>query len=466
MSYEYDLTVIGGGPGGFEAAIRAAQLGLKTAIIEEREMGGTCLNRGCIPTKALLHSAEVYKTVRNSLKYGVVADNAGFDYAKIADFKDSVVRKLRQGVEFLLRNNKVDVIRGRGVIKDKNNVEVSGTGNRVVSTGKIIIATGSRPLIPPIPGIDGSKVLDSDDVLSLKECPDSVVIIGGGVIGVEFATIFNSLGKKVIIIEMMNSILPAVDSEISASLKKLLEKRGVSIYTGSRVVSIKSEPSAVCVFEKDGKTMQAEGDIVISAIGRKPNSEKIGLENVNVDSVKGYINVNDKMETTAKGIYAIGDVTGKVLLAHVASAQGLIAAANAAGQDKRMDYSAVPGCIYTDPEIASVGLTEAEAIKRGYNVKIGNFPVNANGRSMIMGENEGLTKIITDGETGEIFGAHVFSPRATDIISEITLAMNLESTINEVADTIHPHPTISEMIMEAAHDVDGLLCKQACKKTD
>ena len=328
---------------------------------------------------------------------------------------------------------------------------------------KIIIATGSRPLKPPIDGIDGDKVLDSDDVLSLDFCPDKVVIIGGGVIGVEFATIYNSLGKDVVIIEMMSNILPGIDDEITQALRKSLEKKGIKIFTSSKVISIQSGDKAVCTFENNGKEQSVDGDIAIVAIGRKPNSENIGLENVKIDLERGFIKVNESMETSIKGIYAIGDVTGKVLLAHVASEQGLVAAANSAGKYKKMDYSVIPGCIYTNPEVATVGLSEAEAIKKGYQLKIGRFPISANGKSMIMGEKEGFVKIITDKATGEILGTHIMGPRATDMISEMCVAMKLESTIEEIADTIHPHPTVSEIVMEAAHDVEGI-CIHKSKK--
>ena len=451
---KYDLTIIGGGPGGYVATIRASQLGLKVAVIEEREMGGTCLNRGCIPTKSLLHSSEVYHIAKHSDEFGIITKDVDFDYKKITLIKDAVVKQLRSGVESLVKRNGADILIGRGMIKDKNTIEIVGKDVQTITTRNIIIATGSRPSKPPIPGIDGNRVFDSDGVLNLIQCPDKVVIIGGGVIGVEFATIFNSLGKKVIIIEIMDFILPGIDIEISSMLKKSLEDKGIKIFTGSKVTSIKSDSKAVCSFENNGEKMNVDGDIVIVAIGRKPNSENIGLENVGIETERGFINVNDMMETSVKGIYAIGDITGMALLAHVASEQGLVAAANAAGKMKKMDYAIVPGCIYTNPEIATVGLTEANAIKKGYKIKIGKFPIASNGKSMIMGEKEGFVKIIAEQDTGEILGAHIFGPRATDMISEISVAMKLESTIEEVADTMHPHPTVSEIIMEAAQDVD------------
>jgi dihydrolipoamide dehydrogenase len=452
--YDYDLTVIGGGPGGYVAAIRAAQLGLKVAVVEAREVGGTCLNRGCIPTKALLHAAEVYHTVKHSAEYGIMVREAGFDFAKIAVKKDEVVRQLRGGVASLLKSNKVAVINGRGVIADRNTIAVTGGTPRTVTAAKMIIATGSRPSKPPIPGIDGDRVINSDGVMSLTACPEQVVIIGGGVIGVEIATVFNTLGKQVTIVEMMDQILPGTDGEIAQLLRKSLERRGVKIFTGAKVTALKSAAKGTCSFAFGGKTLEAEGDLVIVAIGRHPNTEDIGLEKVGVATERGFIQVNDQLETSVPGIYAIGDVTGKVMLAHVASTQGLVAAANAAGAHRKMCYDIVPSCIYTSPEIATVGLTEAAAVKQGYQIKIGTFPIAGNGKSLIMGVREGVIKMVADKTTGEILGAQLMAPRATDLITEISVAMKLESTIEEVADTIHPHPTVSEIIMEAAHDVE------------
>lgn len=456
MGNSYEVTVIGGGPGGYVAAIRAAQLGLKVAVIEEKQMGGTCLNRGCMPTKSLLHSSEVYQTAKTGFDYGIVAGDVEFDFEKIIAKKDSVVKKLRSGIEFLVKNNGATIIHGLGYIKDKNTIEVRGKEPQIINTGKIIIATGSRPSRPPIPGLDSEKVLDSDGLLDLKTCPEKLVIIGGGVIGVEFATVFNSLGKDVAIIEMMDEILPGVDSEISSTIRKSLVNKGIKIYTSSTVTSINTKHKTECVFTANNVEQKEICDLVLVAIGRKANLEGIGLENLGLVPVKGFIMVNDKLETSVPGVYAIGDVTGKAMLAHVASAQGLIAAANAAGENQRMDYSVVPGCIYTSPEIATVGMTEVEALKQGNKVKVGRFPVSANGKSMIMGETEGLIKIVTDEATGEILGTHILAPRATDMIGEMCLAMKLESTVEEISNTIHPHPTVSEIMMEAAHDVEGL----------
>ncbi len=454
MENRFDLVVIGGGPGGYTAAIRALQLGLKVAVVEEREMGGTCLNRGCIPTKALLQSAEVYHTARHSSDFGISIEKAEFNYSLISKRKDTIVKQLRSGISALVKSNNGTVLTGKAFIIDKNTIEVTADEKLILKAEKIILATGSRPLMPSIQGIDSDRVLDSDAVLEMKECPEKIVIIGGGVIGVEFATLFNMLGKQVTIIEMMNTIIPGVDSEISGMLRKSLESKGVVIFTGSKVTSISSGKTAACIFDKDGRVQKAEADIVIAAIGRRPNTENLGLEKLGVAFEKGFVKVNENMETSVKGIYAIGDVTGKVLLAHVASAQGLIAAINAVGGSDRMNYSAVPSCIYTSPEIAWAGMTEEDAVRNNIKYKAGRFPVSFNGKSMIAGEREGMAKIISDASTGEILGAHLMAPRATDMIGEICVAMKLESTIEELSHTIHPHPTVSEIIMEAAHDAE------------
>jgi len=456
MSREFDLTVIGGGPGGYVSAIRAAQLGLKVAIAEEREMGGTCLNRGCIPTKSLLHSAEVYHMIKSCSGSGIEVSGLAFDFAGIAQKKENIVKQLRSGVEQLIRSSGSTVICGKARIMDQNSIEISGKNRETIKSDRIIIATGSRSAMPPIPGINNNKVLNSDGLLGLAACPKRIVIIGGGVIGVEFAEIYSSFGSEVTVIEMLDTILPGIDSDISSQLKKSLESKGVKIYTGSRVLAICSDMDTGCTFESNGKQLNAEADVILVATGRKPNTEDIGLENIGLCTEKGFIGVDERLETAVKGIYAVGDVTGKALLAHLAMSQGLIAAGNAAGRNERADYSIIPACIYTNPEIAVVGLTEAEAVKRGLKVKVGRFPVSSNGKSILSGEKEGFAKIIVDEATGEILGAHVICQRASDIISEMCLAMKLEATVEEVAATIHPHPTVSEILMEAAHDVQGL----------
>lgn len=455
-SYDYDLVVIGGGPGGYVAAIRAEQLGLKTAVIEDKEMGGTCLNWGCIPTKALLHSAEIFHQAKHSAAYGVIIPEVQIDYPAIVKKKDQVVKQLRGGVEHLVKSHGGEIIRGRARFLDEHTLEVSAPAKRVIRAAKTIIATGSRPSKPPIPGIDGALIMDSDAILAMNECPDSLIIIGGGVIGVEFATVYSQLGKSVTIIEMMPEILPGIDRELSAMLRKQLETNGVRIITGAKVLALESAAQATCTYELAGRTDRVSADRVLVAIGRRPNSEDLGLEKTAVKVEKGFIQVNERMETAAASIFAIGDVTGKMLLAHVASEQGLVAATNAAGGHHHMDYRVIPACIYTDPELAGVGLTEEAAIKQGLKVKLGKFPISSNGKSKIVGVQNGLAKLVTDAVTGEVLGAHILAPRATDMIAEICVAMKMEATYEEIATTIHPHPTVSEILMEAAQDVDRL----------
>ncbi len=464
---DYDLTIIGGGPGGYVAAIRAAQLGMKVAVIEEREMGGTCLNRGCIPTKCLLHAADLYQSIRHCHDFGILAETAGFDFAQIMARKEAVVRQLRSGVESLVKKHGGAILPGHGSLVDRQTIQLTGVRSAAgspgpapdrIRTGQIILATGSRPARPPIPGSDGDRILDSDAVLTLPECPERVIIIGGGVIGVEFATLFNQLGKSVVLIEMLDQLLPGADAEIAAALRQSLTQRGVAIHTGAKVLSLQSLPdqTAVCRFETQGQTREAAADRIILATGRRPNTEHLGLEQIGLPTNRGAIAVDDRMATAIPGIYAIGDVNGRIQLAHAASAQGLVAAANAAGGRQTFQSSRIPACVYTSPEIAWVGLTEAAARQQGRAVQIGRFPVRANGRSLIMGEREGFAKLIADQKTGEILGAHLMGPRATDLIMEMGLAMNLESTVEEVAAAVHPHPTVSEILMEAAHDVAGL----------
>ena len=449
MKKQFDTVVIGGGPGGYVAAIRLAQLGKKTALIEKDKIGGTCLNRGCIPTKALLQSAEVYRTVKEAATYGVTAGEAAFDYAKIASRKTSVVEKLRRGVGALEKKNGVEVINGTASFKDTHTLTV---GADEIEAKNFIIATGSAPARVPILGIDGPNVVDSDAVLSWTQCPKSVAIIGGGVIGIEFATLFAALGVKVSVIEMLPEILPPIDAEIAAMMRKELTKRGVDIYVGAKVEKI--EPGVTVNFTQ-GEAKSVTAEYCIVAIGRRPVTDGLNLEATGVEMNRGFVVVDEYLKTNVPGIYAIGDVTGKIQLAHVASSQGLVAAANIAGNSKKMRYDIVPSCVYTEPEIASIGLTEAQVKEKGLSYKVGRFATAANGRSMIMGESAGTAKVIVEEKTGELLGCHIMAPRATDMIGEIATAMRAEGTIDELSDTIHAHPTVSEMIMEAAHDSQG-----------
>ncbi|GHV85872.1 dihydrolipoyl dehydrogenase [Spirochaetia bacterium] len=473
---QFDTALIGGGPVGYIAAIRCAQLGKKTALIENRDLGGTCLNRGCIPTKALLHTAELYSEIKNHGKdMGLLAEGIGFDYAALAARKDAVISRLRRGIEALVKGRKITLIRGSAAFSGPRTLRVSGTepetalngGEITIEAANIIIASGSEPASIPVPGADLPVVLNSDAVLSLTRAPESAVIIGGGVIGIEFATLLNSLGKKVTIIEMLPQILNGMDQSICEGMTKILTRRGVEIHTAAKLLEIAqgsgTKTGAICAYEEGGAKKEASGEIVIMAVGRRPVSKTLNLAAAGIAENRGFITVDERLATNVPGIYAIGDVTGKVQLAHVASAQGLVAAAAiAAGADvhkaPKMDYGIIPACVYTSPEIAAVGKTETQVKEAGLPYKTGIFPAAGNGRSLIMNSTEGFVKIITHAETGEILGAHIMASRATDLIGEIALAMKAEATVEELADTIHAHPTVNEMIMEAAHDVEGLCC--------
>ena len=462
MAEQFDVAVIGGGPGGYIAAIRCAQFGKKTALIESRDLGGTCLNRGCIPTKALLHTAELYDEVKNHGKeLGLTGAEIGYDYAALAARKDSVVSTLRRGIESLIRGRKITLIKGTAAFTGPKTFKVTDAAGAETEYGAadIIIASGSEPSSIPVPGANLPEVLNSDAVLSLTAIPDSAIIIGGGVIGIEFATLFNSLGKKITVIEMLPGILNGMDQSICDAMTKTLSRRGVEIHTGAKLLEIKAAPcGVVCVYEESGAKKEAAGSIVIMAVGRQPVSKNLNLAAAGVAENRGYITVDEKMATNVPGIYAIGDVTGKVQLAHVASAQGMVAAAVIAGKKATMDYGIIPACVYTNPEIASAGKTETQVKEAGIPYKTGNFPAAGNGRSLIMNATDGFVKIISHAETGEILGAHIMASRATDMIGEIALSMKAEATIEELAGTIHPHPTVNEMIMEAAHDVEGSCC--------
>ena len=411
----YDALVLGGGPGGYEAAIRCTQYGLKTVLVEARELGGTCLNRGCIPTKALLACAHTYEAVREASAFGVTAENVRFSYAEFAKRKDRIVAALRGGVERLEQAHGVEVVRGFGVLLDANRVKV---GERELTARNIILATGSAPARPPIPGIDGQHIGTSDELLALTEAPESLLIIGGGVIGMEFATLFSALGKKVTVLEMLPAILPGVDPEITAQLIRSLKKKGVEIHTSAKVLSLHGGETVTAAYEEGGAAREAAAAYCIVCTGRKPMTAGIGLESAGVRTERGFVAVDECMRTNVSGIFAVGDITGKPQLAHVASAQGLVAAANCAGKDEHMSYSAVPACIYTEPEIAYIGVTEAQAVSAGRPVKTGSFNVGANGKAMTMGSG-GLVKLVTDGRTGELLGAQLYAPRATDLIAGV-----------------------------------------------
>ena len=457
MAHDFNVAVLGGGPGGYEAAIRCAQLGLKTCLIEARDLGGTCLNRGCIPTKALLHGAEVYEAANAGGVFGISGE-VKIDYAKLAAFKDDRVNKLVRGVEALEKANGVEVIRGFGVITGDHTLKV---GDRTVTWDKLILAMGSSPAKPPVPGMDTAYT--SDDVLSARFIVSNIIIIGGGVIGIEFATLFATLGKKVTIIEMMPEILPGTTGDITSKTRAILKKKGVEFILGAKVMEVVGGKTVK--FEKDGKVDERKAQVVIVCAGRRPMTRDCGLEAIGVETDRrGFVQVDDHLRTNVPDVYAIGDITGKIQLAHVASAQGMVAAANCAGRDETVRYDRVPACIYTSPEIAYVGLSEEKAKEQGLDIEVGSFNIAANGRCLVMNENTGLVKVIAEKGTGKILGCQIMAPRATDMIAEIAAIMEYEGTVDRLSKVIHPHPTVSEIIAEAIHDVEGLSVNQMPKK--
>ena len=449
-----DLVVIGGGPAGYVAALRAAQLGVKVTLVEEKALGGTCLNWGCIPTKFLLHSAEVYQSIRDAGQYGLNVSEVSFDLSEMQDRKSRVVSTLVSGIQGLLDRNKVEVIRGRAKLAPTKQVEISS--GQTIQAEKIIIATGSHPTALPIPGADSPDIMNSERILSLKQFPKSLAIIGGGAIGVEMATILSKLGCKVSLLEMMPHCLPTQDAEIALILHGIFEKDGIDVHCSAQVSRIEDCTGGKRVVFSDGNSQQQlEAEAVAITVGYKPNIEGLGLEECGVAVERGCIQVNERMETSVPDIYAAGDVIGGLMLAYVGFAEGMVAAENVSGRHSEIDYQVVPQCIFTSPEVASVGLTEEEASAQGYELRVGRFPFIASGMAHIMGESRGLVKIITEQKYGQILGVHIIGPRATSLIQEVTLAMKLEATPEDIVATMHPHPNLSESIWEAALDVKG-----------
>ena len=466
---EYQLIVIGAGPGGYEAAIRAAQLGLTTALIERRDVGGTCLNRGCIPTKAMLHSAQLYREAANFDLFGLHTENTSFDWAKVHQRKNDVVVKLRTGIEQLIKANKIDFFNNSASILGENDVQLDQ--GEVIRGENILIATGSVPARPPIPGLDLPNVVTSDELLDdphftqADSLAKEILIIGGGVIGVEFASVFSSFGCHVTIVEAMERILPTMDREISQSLNMVLKKRGVSIHTGAMVEKLEQDENGlVCHFTEKGKAQAVPAQQVLVAIGRRPNTQGLFAEGFEVACERGRIVTDENFRTSVDSIYAIGDVTSKIQLAHMASAQGICAVHTIAGQKPPIDLRYVPGCIYTDPEIASVGITEDEAKQQGIPVKKGKFLMTGNGRSLIDEQERGFIKVLAHQETDVILGAQLMCSRATDIVAELATAIVNGLTCAQLAGVIRPHPTFCEGVTEAVEDVHAMAIHLAPKK--
>lgn len=452
------IAILGGGPGGYVAAIRAAQLGAEVTLVEKEHLGGTCLNKGCIPTKVLLHTAdELEKIKKECREIGINVSGAELDWKQLQKRKDKIVRIEVGGVENLLKTNKVEKISGEGKFAGRNSIKVKTTdGLKTVDFDCAIIATGSRPVIIPLPGVDLPGVITSDEALSLHQVPKSMVIIGGGVIGAEFAAVYSAFGCKVTIVEMLPNIVANMDRDIVQPLRDKLKKNGVEIYTDTRVESISGSEGNLLV-----NTASAQGsrsfaaEKVLLSIGRKPVTEGIGLEELGIKTVRGAVVVNKLMQTNVDNIYAIGDCNGGVMLAHVASAEGIVAVEAIMNKKPNIDFKTIPYCVYTRPELASVGLTEEQARVSGHHVKTGVFPMYINGKAMIEGDTQGLVKYVTDAATGEILGLHMSGPRATEFIVEGALAIRLEATVDEIISTIHAHPTVGESLLEAAHAVHG-----------
>ncbi len=467
---QYDIAVIGAGPGGYVAAIRAAQQGAKVAIVEKQYLGGTCLNVGCIPSKAMLHIAEVLHQMGSLEELGILLPQPPtFDMIRAVAFKDKVVKRMTGGVGTLMKGNNIEVYDGLGTVDASRTVTVTNNGDkRQFSADKIILATGSVPLIPPMPGVDGRNVMNSDTCWNLSKTPESVICVGGGVIGMELACMFNALGSKVTILEMLPNVLAPVDDEVRKLLVRILSKRGIEIVTEAKVEGIADDgeqKKVTATTEKGQQEFKAE--YVLLAVSRRANTSGLeGLIEQGLDTDRGRVRVNEKMETNLPGIYAIGDLVHGAGLAHVASAEGEVAADNAVGHEATMNYDVVPNPIYTFPEIAFVGLTETAAREKYPEARIERFPWIAIGKAVAIGETEGFTKVIM-GKYGEILGAHIIGPDATNLISEYSLAMRGELTVDEITETIHPHPTLSEGLREAILAVEGrpihIVQKQAAR---
>ena len=458
----YDVAIIGSGPGGYVAAIRAGQLGLKTAIIEKDDkFGGTCLHVGCIPTKALLLNAEVLSYFKNAQEFGIICKEFSVDWTAVQARKEKVVKKLAKGVEYLLKKNRVEMIQGFGRLAGPGRVSVTDSKGqaREVAVKSLILATGSEAKMLPGLEADGKTILTNREVLELKAIPKSMIIIGAGAVGVEFASIFHSFGAKVTILEMLPRAVPLEDEEISVELEKSFRKQGIAVHTQTKVekATKTAQGVAVAFTGADGKNQTIEAETLLVAVGRAPNTQGIGLEKTRARLERGFVKVDGHMQTDEPGVYAIGDiVAGSPLLAHMASMEGITAVTHAAGKPvEPINYHQVPDCVYCEPEIASVGLSERQAREAGHKVRIGKFPFSANSKASILGVREGFVKIVSEEKYGEILGVHMIGPRVTESISEAVAVMRLEGTVEDLTHTIHAHPTLAEAVLEAAHAVEG-----------
>lgn len=459
----YDVTILGSGPGGYVAAVRAGQLGLKTAVVEMAEQpGGTCLHWGCIPTKAMLRTAEILDTARHAGGFGVKLSEPKLDLDAMHDYKGKVVQSNAKGVEYLFKKNKVDLISGRGKLAGPGKVEVApadGKGkSRVVETKHVIVATGSA--VRGLPGVDfdGKRVISSDDALFLKKVPKSMIVLGAGAVGVEFASIYASFGANVTVVELLPNLIPIEDEALGKELARAFKKRKIGVHVGTKVQDVQTGAKGVKVTaEKDGKSVELEAEVLLVAIGRRPRTEDLGLAEagVKVDD-RGFVEVDAMMRTGVDGVYAIGDILETQALAHVASHEGIVAAEHiAGGKPHPIDYDKIPSCTYCQPEVASIGLTEKKAKERGYDVAVGTFPFSAIGKAKILQESGGFVKIVAEKKYDEVLGVHIVGPHATELISEATAALNLEATAEAIFQAVHAHPTLAESMGEAALAVHG-----------
>ncbi len=457
----YDVVVVGGGPGGYVAAIRASQLGLKTALVEKEWLGGVCLNVGCIPSKALLKNAEVAHLLRKrGREFGFSFENLDLDYGSAVKRSRQVSSRLTRGVGFLMKKNNIEVFMGTGRLTSRDVVEVTAADGSVqsIQAGNIILATGATPISIPGIQVDGEKVLTYREAILQDKLPQSVVIVGSGAIGVEFATIWSAYGVEVTIVEMLDRLVPLEDEEVSEELARAFKRNKIKALTGHRVMGIETTQRGVAVtVDSGGEEQVLSADQALMAIGFRPNSQGLGLEAVGVKVDKrGAVEIDDRMATNIPGIWAIGDLTAKLMLAHVGSAQGIVCAENIAGVETiTLNYEMLPRATYCQPQVASFGLTESQARARGHDLKIGRFPFQASGKALGLGESGGWVKIVTDARHGEILGAHMIGPEVTELLPELTLAQMMELTTAEIARNVHAHPTLSEILMEAAHAVEG-----------
>ena len=457
--FDFDLIVIGAGPGGYEAALHAAKLGLKTAVVEKRDVGGTCLNRGCIPTKALLHASGVYEEAKSGSALGVAAENLSYDLPAMFAYKQQVVEKLRAGVEGLFKSAKVTLLRGAGTLTGPNTVQVAGENEGVYTAQNILLATGSVPARPPIPGLDLPGVMTSDELLNGEGGAfSSLVIIGGGVIGMEFATFYSDVGVSVTVVEGLDRLLPNMDRELGQNLAMIMKKRGVQIFTGAMVKNLETTDAGLQVnFETRGQLQSVTGEKVLCAIGRSPYTAGLFGEGVNVEMDRRRIHVNERFETSIPGVYAIGDVSSPVQLAHVATAQGIYAVNEIAGRKNEIDLSLVPGCVYTRPEIAAVRLTEADAKAQNIPVKTAKALMSANGRTVILNGDRGFMKLVAHGETKKLLGAQLMCTNASDMISQLSEAIAGGLTPADMLKAMRPHPTFEEALTGALEELESKL---------